>query len=85
MKSRFNGIWRIFLVTLVVSFILPTVVLHKQVSGDVQLSDMPSHYDVSIDRIDPRTTPRPVTTLVHYDPYFMGGFRNQHMRFVEQH
>jgi hypothetical protein len=28
------------------------------------------------------TTPDPVPTLVHYDPYFMDGFRNQHMRFV---
>ena len=28
------------------------------------------------------TTPKPVNTLVHFDPYFMGGFRNQHMRFV---
>ena len=27
-------------------------------------------------------TPKPVNTLVHFDPYFMGGFRNQHMRFV---
>jgi hypothetical protein len=28
------------------------------------------------------TAPDPVPTLVHADPYFMGGFRNQHMRFV---
>lgn len=26
--------------------------------------------------------PDPVPTLVHFDPYFLGGFRNQHMRFV---
>ncbi len=26
--------------------------------------------------------PRPLPTLAHYDPYFVGGFRNQHMRFV---
>ena len=30
----------------------------------------------------PTTIPKAVTTLVHYDPYLMGGFRNQHMRFV---
>lgn len=29
-----------------------------------------------------RAAPLPRTTLVHFDPYFMGGFRNQHMRFV---
>lgn len=28
------------------------------------------------------TVPDPVPTLVHFDPYFLGGFRNQHMRFV---
>lgn len=28
------------------------------------------------------TTPEPLPTLVHYDPYFLDGFRNQHMRFV---
>jgi len=28
------------------------------------------------------TTPQPLPTLVHYDPHFLGGYRNQHMRFV---
>ena len=28
------------------------------------------------------TTPLPQLTLVMYDPYLLGGFRNQHMRFV---
>ena len=28
------------------------------------------------------TTPQPLPTLVHYDPKFLGGYRNQHMRFV---
>ena len=28
------------------------------------------------------TTPLPLPTLVHYDPHFLGGYRNQHMRFV---
>ncbi|KAL3771644.1 hypothetical protein ACHAW5_007346 [Stephanodiscus triporus] len=28
------------------------------------------------------TAPEPVPTLAHFDPYLMGGFRNQHMRFV---
>ena len=28
------------------------------------------------------TTPKAVTTLLHFDPHFMGGFRNQHMRFI---
>jgi len=28
------------------------------------------------------TTPRPRPTLVHFDPKFLGGYRNQHMRFV---
>lgn len=28
------------------------------------------------------TTPQPQLTLVHFDPKFLGGFRNQHMRFV---
>lgn len=28
------------------------------------------------------TVPNPEPTLVHFDPYFLGGFRNQHMRFV---
>ena len=28
------------------------------------------------------TTPQPLPTLVHFDPYFIGGYRNQHMRFV---
>ena len=28
------------------------------------------------------TTPQPQPTLVHYEPVFQGGFRNQHMRFV---
>ena len=29
-----------------------------------------------------RTTPQPLLTLVHFDPKFLGGYRNQHMRFV---
>eukprot|EP00985_Skeletonema_marinoi_P011324 scaffold5371_cov190-Skeletonema_marinoi.AAC.2 len=28
------------------------------------------------------TTPLPLPTLTYYDPHLMGGFRNQHMRFV---
>eukprot|EP00956_Cyclotella_meneghiniana_P036591 scaffold127648_cov59-Cyclotella_meneghiniana.AAC.1 len=28
------------------------------------------------------TQPQPVPTLVLLDPHFLGGFRNQHMRFV---
>jgi hypothetical protein len=28
------------------------------------------------------TIPKPISTLVHFDPHFIGGFRNQHMRFV---
>lgn len=32
--------------------------------------------------ISSKTTPNPLPTLVHFDPYFLGGFRNQHMRFV---
>lgn len=28
------------------------------------------------------TTPQPQLTLVHFDPKFLGGYRNQHMRFV---
>lgn len=28
------------------------------------------------------TKPRAQLTLVHYDPFFLGGYRNQHMRFV---
>ena len=28
------------------------------------------------------TTPQPLLTLVHFDPKFLGGYRNQHMRFV---
>ena len=30
----------------------------------------------------PSTTPRPLPTLTLIDPHFLGGFRNQHMRFV---
>jgi len=36
----------------------------------------------NIDEYIELTTPKAEWTLVHYDPYFMGGFRNQHMRFV---
>ena len=35
-----------------------------------------------IDEFLELTKPKATSTLVHYDPHFMGGFRNQHMRFV---
>ncbi len=38
----------------------------------------PDYYDYFINI----TTPQPQPTLVHFDPVFLGGFRNQHMRFV---
>eukprot|EP00984_Skeletonema_dohrnii_P023490 scaffold12580_cov89-Skeletonema_dohrnii-CCMP3373.AAC.1 len=36
----------------------------------------------SIDYFINITTPQPLPTLVHFDPIFLGGYRNQHMRFV---
>lgn len=36
----------------------------------------------NIDEYMELTTPKADWTLVHYDPFLMGGFRNQHMRFV---
>ncbi|KAL7533806.1 hypothetical protein ACHAXR_005457 [Thalassiosira sp. AJA248-18] len=77
MKSRFNGIGRLIIVSFI-GFIFPTVVLHNQTSPTDQYMDA-----VPRDKNDnARTTPKSKTTLVHFDPYFMGGFRNQHMRFV---
>ena len=71
------------------SFLLLTVVLQTQLTDyrDIIIDDGPSlqKNDTTAARVieeDPRTTPKPIDTLVHFDPYFMGGFRNQHMRFV---
>ena len=36
----------------------------------------------SMDHFINITTPQPLPTLVHYDARFLGGYRNQHMRFV---
>eukprot|EP01082_Thalassiosira_pseudonana_P007036 g15044.t1 g15044 contig21:434327-435949(-) len=37
---------------------------------------------INTSNVDALTTPKPIPTLVHSDPHFLGGFRNQHMRFV---
>lgn len=64
-------------------FFLSTNTLHKElVSLSGQYDDMPSNLDGTPNTPRARRMPKPQTTLVHFDPYFMGGFRNQHMRFV---
>ena len=48
-----------------------------------QTTDGNSNNDLSsIDYFINITTPQPLPTLVHFDPRFIGGYRNQHMRFV---
>ena len=58
--------------------------------------EIPEHFDTepadddtsnlirgsSMDHFINITTPQPLPTLVHYDARFLGGYRNQHMRFV---
>ena len=54
-------------------------------SNTLDFADGIPHHDAPyLTATSARTTtaPDPVPTLVHADPYFMGGFRNQHMRFV---
>eukprot|EP00956_Cyclotella_meneghiniana_P026044 scaffold55506_cov76-Cyclotella_meneghiniana.AAC.1 len=47
------------------------------------LDDPSIHYNDNIlESLHISTQPQPVPTLVLLDPYFIGGFRNQHMRFV---
>lgn len=48
-----------------------------------QTTDGNANNDLSsIDYFINITTPQPLPTLVHFDPRFIGGYRNQHMRFV---
>ncbi|KAL7550288.1 hypothetical protein ACHAWF_013531 [Thalassiosira exigua] len=74
------------LVVGLMSLVVPSVMLLNQdVSPTVHHSDAPRAQTArprSDERVDDGTAPRPKPTLVHFDPYFMGGFRNQHMRFV---
>eukprot|EP00571_Detonula_confervacea_P004098 CAMPEP_0172330792 /NCGR_PEP_ID=MMETSP1058-20130122/61586_1 /TAXON_ID=83371 /ORGANISM="Detonula confervacea, Strain CCMP 353" /LENGTH=470 /DNA_ID=CAMNT_0013048021 /DNA_START=1317 /DNA_END=2726 /DNA_ORIENTATION=- len=42
----------------------------------------PNNEKNSVDLFTELTTPKAASVLVHFDPYFIGGFRNQHMRFV---
>jgi len=59
---------------------LSTTTLHKELlSLSDQYDDMP-YSNPNTPRA--KRMPKPQSTLVHYDPYFIGGFRNQHMRFV---
>mmetsp|Transcript_14942 Transcript_14942/g.22517 ORF Transcript_14942/g.22517 Transcript_14942/m.22517 type:complete len:572 (-) Transcript_14942:203-1918(-) len=53
------------------------------VQSEVQQTDGNTNNDrSSIDYFINITTPQPLPTLVHFDPRFIGGYRNQHMRFV---
>mmetsp|Transcript_34293 Transcript_34293/g.63110 ORF Transcript_34293/g.63110 Transcript_34293/m.63110 type:complete len:553 (+) Transcript_34293:40-1698(+) len=60
-------------------FLFTTLNLQKKISPLEQNDYGMPHNDA---HLSSRTTPKPQPTLVHFDPYFMGGFRNQHMRFV---
>jgi len=44
----------------------------------IEIDDTPQDASRAVSGI----APKPQRTMVHYDPYFMGGFRNQHMRFI---
>ena len=65
------------------SYLLSAIVLHEQQVSPTQYIDdgIPQIEDAASTPRD-ATIPKHKTTLVHFDPYFMGGFRNQHMRFV---
>ena len=56
---------------------LPSVQSEPQQKDDIKNNDRSS-----IDYFIHVTAPKPLPTLVHFDPIFLGGYRNQHMRFV---
>ena len=79
MKRRRSNTIRLVVPAIIV-FFFSTVGNFQHLSvytNDYQINDLPQNL-----RNNPTTIPKAVTTLVHYDPYLMGGFRNQHMRFV---
>ena len=48
-------------------------------------SPLPQQHNIAHHNIHNKrnsTKPKPISTLVHFDPHFIGGFRNQHMRFI---
>lgn len=79
LKSHGGGIRRLFLLAFM-SCIVPPLILHNYTQ--ILPTNNEGYDETRIDSRATTTTPKPRTTLVHYDPYFMGGFRNQHMRFV---
>lgn len=51
--------------------------------GQINLQDGPTNDGTNIMKsLHTSTQPEPALTLVLLDPHFLGGFRNQHMRFV---
>jgi hypothetical protein len=50
--------------------------------GSSTVPSSSSSFNALLNEYTALTTPKPTYTLTHYDPYFIGGFRNQHMRFV---
>lgn len=50
--------------------------------GSTVSSSSSSSFNTLLNEYMALTAPKPTYTLTHYDPHFIGGFRNQHMRFV---
>ena len=77
---KYNVTARLFVVAFV--FIGSTISLHNLSMtnfggySEDGTFNIPPYHEIS------NTTPKPRITLVHFDPHFLGGFRNQHMRFV---
>jgi len=81
MKRRRSNTIRLVVPAIIV-FFFSTVGNFQHLSlytSENQILDVPAQ---NTQHNYPTTIPKAVTTLVHYDPYLMGGFRNQHMRFV---
>ena len=78
-------------VQVLVGFIISifTVYINLQTTSTYFITTNPSSNTTTVasttvteSSLSSSTVPDPVPTLVHFDPYFLGGFRNQHMRFV---
>ena len=78
---KYNVIARLFVVAFV--FIGSTISLHNLAMTNFEgyLEDGPANIPPYHEVLS-KTAPKPRMTLVLFDPHFLGGFRNQHMRFV---
>ena len=80
------------IITFLISLYLFTVELNSQSTNIMMLiptnntipstSNTTSSFSDTLNNYLTLTQPSPTFTLAHYDPYLLGGFRNQHMRFV---